>query len=157
MTTTAKQIAHTDFGTSRMGMLRAVLVVQIGAGLLWAISMLLFTQQIVLGEASGPHLEKILLEGTTHLMLVFGAVLVWLAPAQSRGVLLLMIFLNAMWAVVDMYALPAYKLPLADFGAKIVINGGFAIGLTFGGRRAGILGTGPADTSRNLTSSTPRP
>lgn len=80
-------------------LLRGVLAAPVVLGLLWGISMLFFAPIIVLGDPSGPHIEKIAIEGGAHLMLVFGAILVWRAPGASRNVLLLMVFLNALWAV----------------------------------------------------------
>src|SRR3954466_14992772 len=63
--------------------LRVMLGLQIGLGLLWGISMLFFARQIVLEDPSGPHIEKIALEGAAHLALVFGAILVWRSPQQN--------------------------------------------------------------------------
>src|SRR5262245_46459879 len=76
--------------------LHIALGLQVVLGLLWGISMLFFARQIVLGAGYGPHIEKIALEGGAHMMLVFGAVLVWRAPHRARDVLLLMIFLNSL-------------------------------------------------------------
>jgi hypothetical protein len=56
--------------------------------------MLCFAPVIVLEDSSGPHIEKIAMEGGAHLMLVLAALLVWRTPLQSRDVLRLMIFLN---------------------------------------------------------------
>jgi hypothetical protein len=57
--------------------LRIMLGLQVILGLLWGVSMLFFARQIVLGSAEGPHIEKIAMEGAAHMMLVFGAILVW--------------------------------------------------------------------------------
>src|SRR5258706_5423169 len=82
--------------------LRAVLAAQVVLGLLWGISMLFFASAIALGDRSGPHIEKIAIEGGAHFTLVLGAILVWRFPREARLALLLMIFLNAMWAVTDL-------------------------------------------------------
>ena len=47
--------------------------------------MLFFARQIVLGASEGPHIEKIAMEGATHIALVFGAILVWHAPQRARA------------------------------------------------------------------------
>ena len=48
-------------GTRRPGLtvLRGVLALQIGLGLLWGISMLFFAPLIVLGEPDGPHITEV--------------------------------------------------------------------------------------------------
>jgi hypothetical protein len=119
--------------------LRVMLGLQIALGLLWGISMLVFARQIVLGPPDGPHIEKIAMEGAAHLLLVFGAFLVWRAPARARDVLLLMIFLNALWTLTDLVYIPLLNLGEIDFYAKVVVNAVLAIGLALSGRRAGIL------------------
>jgi hypothetical protein len=119
--------------------LRGVLAAQVVLGLLWGVSMLFFAPTIVLGDPSGPHIEKIAIEGGAHLMLVFAAILVWRAPRASRSILLLMVFLNALWAVTDAVYIPLLGLTQVDFGVKLVVNAGLALGLALAGRRAGIL------------------
>jgi len=119
--------------------LRVMLGLQIVLGLLWGISMLFFARQIVLEEASGPHIEKIAMEGAAHLALVFAAILVWRAPYRSRDVLLVMIFLNGLWTLTDLAYIAPLGLSEIDFYAKLVVNAVLAIGLTLAGRRAGIL------------------
>jgi hypothetical protein len=101
--------------------------------------MLFFAPLIVLGDPSGPHIEKIAIEGGAHLMLVLAAILVWRAPWQSRSVLLLMIFLNGVWTLTDLVYIPLVNLTALDFYVKVVVNAGLAIGLAVAGRRAGIL------------------
>ena len=101
--------------------------------------MLFFARVIVLGEASGPHIEKIAIEGGAHLMLVLAACLVWRAPQQSRDVLRLMVFLNGVWALTDLVYIPLVHLTMVDFYVKLVVNAGLAVGLALTGRRAGIL------------------
>src|SRR5919206_2562160 len=86
--------------------LRVVLALQVVLGLLWGISMLFFAPKIVLGDPSGAHIEKIALEGGAHFMLVLGAVLVWRAPRESSRALVLMVFLNALWAITDLIYIP---------------------------------------------------
>jgi hypothetical protein len=120
-------------------LLRVALGLQIALGLLWGVSMLFFARQIVLGSAEGPHIEKIAMEGAAHMALVFGAVLVWRAPRQNRGVLLMMIFLNALWTLTDLVYIPLLGLSEIDFYAKVVVNAILALTLTVGGRRAGLL------------------
>jgi hypothetical protein len=122
-----------------LGLLRVVLGLQVGLGLLWGISMLFFAPVIVLGDGSGPHIEKIALEGGAHLMLVLGAVLVWRAPRQARDVLRLMIFLNGLWAVTDLVYIPLLGLAELDFYVKAAVNTGLAVGLAAAGRRAAIV------------------
>jgi hypothetical protein len=113
---------------------------QVALGLLWAVSMLFFARQIVLdGDPSGAHIEKIAMEGAAHMMLVFGAFLVWREPRQARSALLLMIFLNALWTVTDLVYIPLLGLDEADFYAKTVVNAFLAIGLWISSRRAGIV------------------
>jgi hypothetical protein len=119
--------------------LRVMLGLQIALGLLWGISMLVFARQIVLGPPDGPHIEKIAMEGAAHLLLVFGAFLVWRAPSRARDVLLLMIFLNALWTLTDLVYIPLLNLGEIDFYAKVIVNAFLAIGLALSGRRAGIL------------------
>jgi hypothetical protein len=119
--------------------LRIMLGFQIGLGLLWGISMLFFARQIVLGSPDGPHIEKIAMEGAAHMMLVFGAFLVWRAPMRSRDVLLMMIFLNGLWTLTDLVYIPLLGLSEIDFYAKVLVNAFLAIGLSLAGRRAGIL------------------
>ena len=120
-------------------LLRVMLGLQVILGLLWGVSMLFFARQIVLGTGEGPHIEKIAMEGAAHMMLVFGAVLVWRAPARARDVLVLMIFLNALWTLTDLVYIPLLGLSEIDFYAKVVVNAFLAIGLAIGGRRAGLL------------------
>ena len=119
--------------------LRVMLGFQVALGLLWGISMLFFARQIVLGPPDGPHIEKIAMEGAAHMTLVFGAFLVWRAPYRARDVLLLMIFLNALWTLTDLVYIPLLGLSEIDFYAKVIVNAFLAIGLTLSGRRAGIL------------------
>ncbi|MEA2597142.1 MAG: hypothetical protein QOF01_3611 [Thermomicrobiales bacterium] len=128
-------------GVPRPGLrlLRVVLALQVALGLLWGVLMLVFARQIVLGEGSGPHVEKIAMEGAAHLALVFGAVLVWRAPWRARDVLLLMIFLNALWTLADFVYIPLVDLNELDFYVKVVVNAALAVGLAVAGRRAGIL------------------
>ena len=73
------------------------------------------------------------------MMLVFGAVLVWRAPQRARDVLLLMVFLNALWTLTDLVYIPLLDLDELDFYVKTVVNATLAVGLAAGGRRAGIL------------------
>jgi hypothetical protein len=119
--------------------LRVMLGLQVALGLLWGVSMLFFARQIVLGAPDGPHIEKIAMEGAAHMTLVFGALLVWRAPYRARDVLLLMIFLNALWTVTDLVYIPLLGLGEIDFYAKVIVNAVLAIGLALSGRRAGIL------------------
>ena len=128
-------------GVPRAGLrfLRVVLALQVALGLLWGVSMLFFARQIVLGDGSGPHVEKIAMEGAAHLMLVFGAVLVWRAPQRARDVLLLMVFLNALWTLTDLVYIPLVDLDELDFYVKTVVNATLALGLAAAARRAGIL------------------
>jgi hypothetical protein len=119
--------------------LRVVLAAQIALGLLWGISMLFFAAQIALGDPSGPHIEKIALEGGAHFALVLGAILVWRAPERARDLLVVMIFLNALWAVTDAVYIPLFKLTAVDFYAKLLVNAALAIGLAVAGRLAGLL------------------
>ena len=120
-------------------LLRVMLGLQVILGLLWGVSMLFFARQIVLGTGEGTHIEKIAMEGAAHMMLVFGAVLVWRAPGRGRDVLVLMIFLNALWTLTDLVYIPLLGLSEIDFYAKEVVNAFLAIGLAIGGRRAGLL------------------
>ena len=119
--------------------LRSMLGLQVILGLLWGVSMLFFARQIVLGAAEGPHIEKIAMEGAAHLALVFGAVLVWRAPSRAREVLLVMVFLNALWTLTDLVYIPLLGLSEIDFYAKVIVNAVLAIGLALSGRRAGLL------------------
>jgi hypothetical protein len=59
------------------------LALQIVLWLVWGISMLCFAPVTVLEDSSGPHIEKIAMEGGAHLMLVLAALLVWQTPLQS--------------------------------------------------------------------------
>jgi hypothetical protein len=54
-------------------------------------------------------------------------------------VLLMMVFLNALWTLTDLVYIPLLGLSEADFYAKVIVNGFLAIGLWLAGRRAGIL------------------
>src|SRR5918995_2209662 len=119
--------------------LRVMLGAQITLGLLWGVSMLFFARQIVLGSPDGPHIEKIAMEGAAHMMLVFGAFLVWRTPYRARDVLLLMIFLNGLWTLTDLVYIPLLGLDEIDFYAKVIVNASLAIGLALSGSRAGIL------------------
>ena len=119
--------------------LRVMLGLQIALGLLWGVSMLFFARQIVLGSSEGPHIEKIAMEGAAHMMLVFGAFLVWRAPYRSRDTLLMMIFLNTLWTLTDLVYIPLLNLSEIDFYAKVIVNAILAIGLALSSRRAGIL------------------
>ena len=119
--------------------LRIMLGLQVALGLLWGVSMLFFARQIVLGPADGPHIEKIAMEGAAHMALVFGAILVWRAPSRARDVLLLMVFLNALWTLTDLVYIPLLGLSEIDFYAKVIVNAILAIGLALAGRRARIL------------------
>lgn len=119
--------------------LRIVLALPIVLGLLWGISMYVFAKQIVIGANEGPHIEKIAMEGATHLTLVLAAILVWRAPERSRDVLLLMIFLNALWTLADLVYIPVLDLDELDFFVKVVVNAVLAIALAVAGWRAGIL------------------
>ena len=140
-------LGETSEGRSRAGqlsladlrVLRVVLAAQIALGLLWGISMLFFAAQIALGDPSGPHIEKIAFEGGAHFALVLGAILVWRAPERARDLLVVMIFLNALWAVTDAVYIPLLKLAAVDFYAKLLVNAALAIGLAVAGRRAGLL------------------
>ena len=121
-------------------LLRVELVLQILLGLLWGISMLFFAEMISLGDKSGNHIEKIALEGGAHFMLVFGAVLVWRSMnQQARLALLMMVFLNALWAVTDLVYIPLFSLTAIDFTVKLIVNAALAILLYLGGRRAALI------------------
>jgi hypothetical protein len=120
-------------------LLRGVLALQVILGLLWGISMLFFAPVIVLGDPSGAHIEKIALEGGAHFMLVVGAILVWRAPQQTAAALILMIFLNTIWALTDLVYIPLFHLTAVDFTAKFLVNALLAIGLATAGWRARIL------------------
>jgi hypothetical protein len=131
-----------DSGTIARGDLRflhVMLGLQIALGLLWGVSMLFFARQIVLGSNEGPHIEKIAMEGAAHMMLVFGAFLVWRAPSRSHDTLLMMIFLNGLWTLTDLVYIPLLGLSEIDFYAKVIVNAILAVGLALAGRRAGIL------------------
>jgi len=119
--------------------LRIMLGLQVILGLLWGVSMLFFARQIVLGSGEAQHIEKIAMEGAAHMMLVFGAILVWRAPYRARDVLLLMVFLNALWTLTDLVYIPLLGLSDIDFYAKVLVNAVLAVGLALAGRRAGIL------------------
>jgi hypothetical protein len=119
--------------------LRMMLGLQVILGLLWGVSMLFFARQIVLQEASGPHLEKIAMEGAAHIALVFGAFLVWRNPQLNRGALLVMIFLNGLWTLTDLVYIPLLGLSEIDFYAKVVVNAILAVGLWLAGRRAALI------------------
>ena len=134
------RITAGTIGSPALGQfLRAALVAQIGLGLLWGVSMLFFARAIVLGDPSGAHIEKIAFEGAAHFMLVLGAILVWRAPERGREPLILMIFLNALWALTDAVYIPLLGLTAIDFYAKLIVNAGLAIALAVAGRRAGML------------------
>jgi hypothetical protein len=124
---------------SGVRLLRAVLAAQVVLGLLWGISMLFFASAIALGDRSGPHIEKIAIEGGAHFTLVLGAILVWRYPREARLALLMMIFLNVIWAVTDAVYIPLFALTAIDFGVKLVVNAALAVGLAVAGRRAGII------------------
>ena len=119
--------------------LRAVLAAQVMLGMLWGISMLFFASAIALGDRSGPHIEKIAMEGGAHFTLVLGAILVWRFPREARLALLMMIFLNVVWAVTDLVYIPLLALTAIDFGVKLVVNAALAICLAVAGRRARII------------------
>jgi hypothetical protein len=141
MKTSAGQVEAiaTEGSMADLRFLKVMLGLQIALGLLWGISMLFFARQIVLGASEGPHIEKIAMEGAAHLTLVFAAFLVWRAPSRSRDVLVLMIFLNALWTLTDLVYIPLLNLGEIDFYAKVIVNAFLAIGLALSGRRAGIL------------------
>jgi hypothetical protein len=124
---------------SDLRILRGVLAAQIVLGLLWGISMLFFAQAIALGDRSGPHIEKIAIEGGAHFALVVGAILVWRSPSEGRLALLMMTFLNLLWAVTDLVYIPLYGLTAIDFAVKLVVNAALGIALLVAGRRARIL------------------
>jgi hypothetical protein len=128
-----------DVSEADLRFLRIMLGLQVALGLLWGVSMFFFAQIIVLGDRSGPHIEKIAIEGAAHMMLVFAAILVWRAPYRSRDVLLLMIFLNGLWTLTDLVYIPVLGLSEIDFYAKVIVNAVLAIGLFLSGRRAGII------------------
>ena len=128
-----------EASTIDLRFLRVMLGLQVILGLLWGVSMLFFARQIELGESSPQHVEKIAMEGAAHLALVFAAILVWRAPYRSRDLLLVMIFLNALWTLADLAYIPILGLSDLDFYAKVVVNAVLAIGLALAGRRAGIL------------------
>src|SRR5215204_4260630 len=133
---------RSDLGAVPQGdlrFLRVMLGLQVALGLLWGVSMLFFARQIVHGTPDGPHIEKIAMEGAAHMMLVFGAILVWRAPYRARDVLLLMVFLNGLWTLTDLIYIPLLGLSEIDFYAKVLVNAVLAVGLALAGRRAGIL------------------
>src|SRR5438270_2642245 len=99
-----------ELSAVNLRVLRVALAAQIALGLLWGVSMLFFARQIALGDPSGPHIEKIALEGGAHFTLVLGAILVWRNPRQAASALVLMVFLNALWAVTDMIYIPLFQL-----------------------------------------------
>jgi hypothetical protein len=72
-------------------------------------------------------------------MLVLAAVFVWRAPWHSHHVLLLMIFLNGVWALTDLVYIPLVDLTDPDFFVKVAVNAGLAIGLVCAARRADCL------------------
>jgi hypothetical protein len=119
--------------------LRVMLGLQVVLGLLWGISMLFFASSIALGDRSGPHIEKIALEGGAHFSLVLGAILVWRAPRRARDVLLVMVFLNLLWALTDLVYIPLYALTAFDFTAKLIVNASLGFGLAVAAKRAGLL------------------
>src|SRR5829696_2758140 len=121
MKTSASQVEAiaTEGSMADLRFLKVMLGLQIALGLLWGISMLFFARQIVLGASEGPHIEKIAMEGAAHMMLVFGAYLVWRAPQRARDVLLLMIFLNGLWTLTDLVYIPVLGLSELDFYAKV--------------------------------------
>jgi hypothetical protein len=119
--------------------LRVTLGFQIVLGLLWGISMLFFAPLIVLGDQSGAHIEKIAIEGGAHLALVLGAILVWRSPYTSRDLLVVMVFLNGIWALTDAVYIPAVSLAAIDFQVKLVVNAALCVGLLLSGRRTGVL------------------
>jgi hypothetical protein len=128
-----------EIAESDLRFLRVMLGLQIILGLLWGVSMLFFARQIELGSSSPQHIEKIAMEGAAHMALVFGALLVWRAPSQSRSALLMMIFLNGLWTLTDLVYIPLVGLGDIDFYAKVIVNAVLAIGLWLAGRRAGII------------------
>jgi hypothetical protein len=120
--------------------LQIMLGLQVVLGLLWGVSMLFFARQIVLDSNPAPeHIEKIAMEGAAHMALVFGAFLVWRAPQQGRSALLMMIFLNGLWALTDLVYIPLLGLDAIDFYVKLIVNAVLAIGLAAAGRRAKII------------------
>jgi hypothetical protein len=137
--TNSSETPDTAVAPSGRRFLRAVLAAQVVLGLLWGISMLFFAPAIALGDRSGPHIEKIAIEGGAHFTLVLGAILVWRFPRDARLALLLMIFLNVIWAVTDLVYIPLFALTAIDFGVKLVVNAALAVGLVVAGRRARIL------------------
>jgi hypothetical protein len=120
-------------------LLRVALGLQIALGVLWGVSMLFFAAQIALGDPSGPHIEKIALEGGAHFALVFGAILVWRRPRESRTLLLVMVFLNTLWAITDAIYIPTFHLTAFDFTAKLVVNASLAVLLAVSGYRARLI------------------
>src|SRR5438067_1782188 len=55
------------------------------------------------------------------------AILVWRAPERARDLLVVMTFLNALWAVPDAVRSPRFKLAAVDFYAKLLVNAPLAI------------------------------
>jgi hypothetical protein len=119
--------------------LRVALALQVVLGLLWGVSMLFFAPKIVLTDPTGPHIEKIALEGGAHFMLVFGAILVWRAPREAASALWMMIFLNAIWTLTDLVYIPLFQLTALDFPAKLAVNALLTVALAWSGWRAGLL------------------
>jgi hypothetical protein len=116
-----------------------VLGLQAAVGLLWGVSMLFFASAIVMGDRSGPHIEKIAMEGGAHLALVFSALLVIRDPHRGRALLPVMIFLNGVWALTDALYIPLLSLSSVDIAAKLAVNTALAIGLAIAGRRAALI------------------
>jgi hypothetical protein len=135
----ASEMSDATIELSGLRFLRAVLTAQVVLGLLWGISMLFFASVIALGDRSGPHIEKIAMEGGAHCTLVLGAILIWCYPREARLALLMMIFLNTVWALTDLVYIPLFALTAIDFAVKLVVNAALAIGLAVAGRRARII------------------
>ncbi len=135
----ASATSEMTIAQSDLRFLRAVLAAQVVLGLLWGVSMLFFARAIVLGDPSGPHVEKIAIEGAAHFSLVFGAVLAWRYPREARLLLLMMIFLNGLWAVTDLVYIPLFKLTAIDFAVKLLVNAALAVALAVAGRRARLI------------------
>ena len=70
---------------------------------------------------------------------MFGAILVWRSPQEARLPLLMMIFLNALWAITDLVYIPLFALSAIDFVVKLLVNGVLAVSLAVGGRLARII------------------
>src|SRR2546428_8193527 len=120
-------------------LLWGVLGLQAAVGVLWGVSMLFFASAIVMGDRSGPHIEKIAMEGGAHLALVFSALLVIRDPHRGRDLLPVMIFLNGVWALTDAVYIPLLSLSSVDIAAKLAVNTALAIGLAITGRRAALI------------------